>query len=68
MLRAGERYYDPHADKEFTVQEDLKTAGRSTFELDQEQVHIEFDSGDEYWVPYDRFSGVNSYEFVEAAS
>lgn len=62
----GDRYHDPHADKEFVVTDAPDTRGKSTIELDQLQVWIEYDDGETMSVPHERFRGVSTYEKVAA--
>ena len=65
-VREGDRYHDPHADKEFVVTDAPDTFGKSTAELDQLYVRIKYDDGEVMSVPHERFRGRTSYEQVAA--
>jgi len=60
----GRRYRDPAVDAAFIVRDAPDTAGRSTRELDREQVTIEYDDGHTQRVPHERFRGRMTYERV----
>jgi hypothetical protein len=64
MVREGDSYHDPVVDKTFTVVEGVDTFGKSTAELDQEQVQVQYEDGETVWKPYDQFSGHCVFEFL----
>lgn len=66
-LNKGERWYDPAAEQEFVVQEDVRTRGMSVAEMDQMYVRIKFEDGQEVTVPHERFRGRTVYERVATA-
>jgi len=66
-LSEGDRYYDPHTDREFTVLEDVDTFGMDVREMDRLSVRIQFDDGETYSVPHERFRGRATYERVGGA-
>jgi len=54
-LTKGDVWHDPETGQDLEVLESVRTAGRSTRELDRETVKVRFEDGEGLTVPHERF-------------